>query len=154
MRLIPAPVTGFFCTATASFFCFFRKTLTMDSASRSPCMELDLSQILPRRSRSRERDEPEKSLIKRPEKVPKKAPGKEPAKFPEIDLAKLLGELEDEDGDKSEAKKMSAILRQNTQQRPKFMVSADDVDESEKKSIQDSLQTRGIKRSIFQVKKA
>ena len=156
MNLIPASGTGIFFTAPARSLLFLVKRPPMDSPSpsRSPSMELDLSQVLPRRSMSRERLEPGNSPENRPKKVPEKAPKKEPAKLPEIDLAKMLGELEDEDGEKSEAKKLSAILRQNTQQRPKFMVSADEVDESEKKSIQNSLQTRGIKRSIFQVKKA
>ncbi len=92
--------------------------------------EIDLSQNLPRR---RNREE---------------------AQGADLNLREILGELDDSDKEKTESKVMAAILKQSTQLKPVSMIAMTDTNEVERRSIENSLQSRGLKRSVAQVKQA
>ncbi len=80
--------------------------------------------------------------------------GKSAKKKPESQLRRMLGDLDESENDKSEAKIMSAIMRQNSQMRPKHMIKIEEVSSEERKRIENSLQFMGLKRSVAQVKYA
>ena len=71
-----------------------------------------------------------------------------------VNLRKMLGELDDSDKEKTESKVMTSILKQSTQLKPENMIPISETDELERKSIENSLQSRGLRRSVAQVKQA
>ena len=108
----------------------------MNSESRSKSPDLSLSQNVPRRDRSRERENQGNSQES------------------SFSIKNLLEGLQDPEKDQNEVKMMTSILKQQSQRQPKSMVHVDQVSEQERKTIENSLQVRGLKRSIHQVKKA